>query len=97
VLEPAKVDYGTIFELERAAKTALKNGLVNGDMAGGLAGISKRIRLIRENDDPDIDGTFGSIAVVLEFKSVIILGLCTARWVIRRLRFKRRKPEGRTL
>jgi hypothetical protein len=96
VFEPAKINRRTIFEFERATETAFENGFINGDRAAGRAGASLSIRLIRGNDDLDSDGTFGSIAVVLEFQSVILMGLCTNRWILGSRCFEWREPESRT-
>jgi hypothetical protein len=71
VLEPAKVDRGAIFEFEQATEAAFKNGFINGDTAEAFM----RVLLVRRNDDPDGDATFGSIAVELKFKSVVVTRL----------------------
>jgi len=95
VFELAKIDRRTIFEFEQATETTFENGFINSDTAERRAGAFMRIRL-GGNDDLDGDATFGSIAVVLEFKCVIIMRLCTNRWIIGGLCFEWREPESRT-
>lgn len=71
VLEPAKVDRGAIFEFEQATEPAFKNGFINGDTVETFV----RVLLVRRGDDLDGDATFGSIAVELKFKSVVVTRL----------------------
>jgi hypothetical protein len=86
--EPAKINRHTIFEFEQATETAFENGFINGDTAAGRDGASLSIRLIRGKDDLDSDGTFGSITIVLEFQSVIIMLLVKYHSFVRELCLK---------
>ena len=54
------------------------------------------IRFIGGSENLDSDATFRSIAVVLEFQSVIIMRLCADRWILRSLYFEWREFESRT-
>jgi hypothetical protein len=92
VLKPAKVDRCAIFEFEQATETAFENGFID----GGRVEASMRILLVGGNDDLDCDATFGSVAVELKFKSVIITRLGIGqiiRRIFERLYYNRRKSE----
>jgi hypothetical protein len=86
VFKLAKIHRRTIFEFEQATETTFENRFINGDTANGRAGAFVRIRFIGGNDDLDGDATFRGIAVVLEFKCMIVMRLCANRWSERRLR-----------
>jgi hypothetical protein len=92
VLKPAKIDRRAIFEFEQATEAAFENGFIN----GGTVEAFMRILLVGGNDDLDRDATFGSVAVELKFKSVIVTRLGIGQIIGRifeRLYYNRRKPE----